>query len=58
MLTNKQFQEKLKQINKGITTDTIYNGNNTIMYCTFKLVQKFQTKAFNMIYNKNNKFII
>ena len=53
MLTNKQFQEKLKQVNKGISTDTIYNGKNTIMDCTCKLGHKFQTKAFNLIYNKS-----
>ena len=52
MLTNKQFQEKLKQVNKGIKTDTIYNGNNTIMDCTCKYGHSFNTKAYNLIYNK------
>jgi hypothetical protein len=53
MLTNEQFQEKLKQIDNGITTDTFYAGNDTFMNCNCKYGHHFTTKAFNLIYNKN-----
>ena len=52
MLTNEQFQEKLKQIDNGITTDTFYAGNDTFMNCNCKYGHHFTTKAFNLIYNK------
>lgn len=53
MLSNEQFQLKLKEVGKGITTSTIYNGNNTVMDCTCVYGHSFKTKAFNLIYNKN-----
>lgn len=53
MLSNEQFQLKLKEVGKVITTDTIYNGNNTVMDCTCIYGHRFKTKAFNLIYNKN-----
>lgn len=52
MLTNKQFQERLKQVNPTITTDTIYEGNKTLMDCTCQYNHKFTTRAFNLIYNQ------
>lgn len=53
MLTNEEFQKKLKYINKGISTSTIYNGNKTIMDCSCEYNHSFKTKAYNLIYNKN-----
>lgn len=53
MLSNDEFQSKLKKLNNGIKTDTVYFGNNTIMDCTCKYGHHFKTKAFNLIYNKN-----
>ena len=52
MLTNEQFQKKLKQDNPSISTNTIYKGNKTLMDCTCQYNHKFTTKAFNLIYNK------
>lgn len=53
MITNEQFQAKLKQVNPLISTDTYFNGNDTIMDCICQKGHKYQTKAKNLIYNKN-----
>lgn len=53
MLSNDEFQSKLKELNNGIKTDTIYFDNNTIMDCTCKFGHKFKSKAKNLIYNKS-----
>lgn len=53
MLTNEEFQKKLKEVGKGISTSTIYEGNDTIMDCACEYKHHFKTKAFNLIYNKN-----
>lgn len=53
MLTNEQFQEKLKATGNGIETNTLYEGNKTVMNCVCKLGHHFKTKAYNLIYNKN-----
>ena len=53
MFTNEQFQQKLKEVNPLISTNTYYNGNGTIMDCICSKGHKYQTKAYNLIYNKN-----
>lgn len=53
MLSNEQFQLKLQELNTGIKTDTFYHGNDTVMDCVCSKGHKYQTKAHNLIYNKN-----